>query len=168
MVDIELTDFIGNIYERFGLIRKDGIVESIWGSERTRVNIPVYERNRHIDNMPLTAYMVLAELDYLGGRARVPDMFNDCGLSGSMNGHIAGILACLARRNFIETNASISARVLSEMGNGIKHIETPDGCTHLLTKGGIVRHISTGGPPTGMFANLYMLKDLSPYHICVD
>ena len=168
MTRIELTHFIGNVYERFSLTRENGIVEGIWGSARTSVRIPVYEGEKHIDDMPLTAYMILAELNYLGGTVKVPDMFRNFDLSGFSDGYISGLLSCLAKRGFVETNAQTSPRVISEMRNGIRHIQNPDGSTHLIEANGRSHPISVGLPPQGLSTNEYRLKDLEPYHVQFD
>jgi len=171
MKNVELTDFIENIYDRFGLNREEGIGEALFGSKRTDVNIPLYRGEEHIDDMPLRAYMVLAELSSLGGQATVPDMFKGAEMSGSMDGAISGLLACLAyeSRNLVETNAQLSPVVLSEHvdedGKKIQHVEHPDGSTHMVSEDGRSRGLTVGGPPQGLTTNRYRLNDLSPYHV---
>jgi|SRR3989344_5336531 len=169
MTNIQLTDFVANIYGRFGLTREKGIEKAIYGSTITSVNIPVYKGQEHIDNMPLSAYMVLAELNYLGGTAIVPDMFSNVdSLSGFANGYLSGVLACLAKRGFVETNAPTSPIVISEGTDGSRHIEKPDGSSYVLFKDGSSQGICIGGPPRGLSTSVYHLKDLKPYHVQLD
>ena len=165
MENIKLTDFIENVYEIFGLTREEGIGEAIWGSKRTDVYIPVYKGERHIDDMPLSAYMTLAELNILGGNARSSELFKDVDLSGYSDGHISGLLACLATRGFVQTNAQTSPVVLAEGKDGNRHIQKPDGSTHIVHPDGTSQGISVGGPPPGSSTNEYMLNDLKPYHV---
>ena len=168
MAKVELTDFVANIYERFGLTREEGIAKAIIGSEKTRIKVPVYKGEKHIDDMPLSAYMILAELDSLGKTARVPEMFKDVDLSGFTDGYVSGILACLATRGFVETEAPISLVVLSEDKEESRHIQYPDGSTHVVYRDGSSRCLSVGGPPPGLSTNVYKLKDLKPYNVRLE
>jgi len=161
---VELSDFLNNIYDRFGVTRKVGILDATWGEETLGQKIALYSGDQQIDDVPIYAYMCLAELVSLGGTGGSSDLFKDMtNLSGSADAYFNRFFVNFSNLGIVSTDGPTTP-VIVDNGPGYtspRMRENPDGSVDLATENGGSEKLCVGSPPIQWDDVTYTLNDLA-------